>query len=75
MPAVSPNIIVKQLIDAIQQSGGVAAYVSESVRMHPRKFDEIANQAASILRGSTSETMWIILPIPGKRSITRLSEI
>lgn len=38
MPAVSPNIIVKQLIDAIQQSGGVAAYVSESVRTHPRKF-------------------------------------
>lgn len=38
MPAVSPNIIVNQLIEAIQQSGGVAAYVSESVRTHPRKF-------------------------------------
>lgn len=38
MPAVSPNVIVNQLIEAIQQSGGVAAYVSESVRTHPRKF-------------------------------------
>lgn len=38
MPAVSPNIIVNQIINAIQQSGGVAAYVSESVRTHPRKF-------------------------------------
>lgn len=38
MPAVSPNAIVSALIDAIQQSGGVAAYVSESARTHPRKF-------------------------------------
>ncbi|MFQ5685799.1 MAG: HNH endonuclease [Candidatus Scalindua sp.] len=38
MPAVSPNVIVNQLIEAIQESGGIAAYVSESVRTHPRKF-------------------------------------
>lgn len=38
MPAVSSIQIVNELIDAIQQSGGVAAYVSETVRTHPRKF-------------------------------------
>ena len=38
MPAVSPNLIVNQLTNAIQQSGGVAVYVSETVRAHPRKF-------------------------------------
>lgn len=38
MPAVSPKLIVNELIDAIQQSGGVAAYVSSSDRTHPRKF-------------------------------------
>lgn len=38
MPAVSSKLIVNELIDAIQQSGGVAAYVSETVRTHPRKF-------------------------------------
>jgi len=38
MPAVSPNLIVNEIIDAIQQSGGVAAYVSEKVKIHPRKF-------------------------------------
>jgi putative restriction endonuclease len=38
MPAVSPKLIVNELIDAIQQSGGTAAYVSETVRTHPREF-------------------------------------
>lgn len=38
MPAISPNLIVSGLIEAIQQSGGVSSYVSESVRTHPRKF-------------------------------------
>lgn len=38
MPAVSPSQIVNEIIEAIQQSGGVAAYVSESTRTHPRKF-------------------------------------
>lgn len=38
MPAVRPEIIVNEIIDAIQQSGGVAAYISQSVRTHPRKF-------------------------------------
>lgn len=38
MPAVSPSRIVNEIIDAIHQSGGVAAYVSESTRTHPRKF-------------------------------------
>lgn len=38
MPAVSPNVIINQLIEAILESGGITAYVSESVRTHPRKF-------------------------------------
>ena len=38
MPAVSPSQIVDEIMDAIQQSCGVAAYVSESVRSHPREF-------------------------------------
>lgn len=38
MPAVSPSLIVNEIVEAIQQSGGVAAYVSESTRTHPRKF-------------------------------------
>jgi len=38
VPAVSPRRIVNEIIDAIHQSGGVAAYVSESTRTHPRKF-------------------------------------
>lgn len=38
MPAVSPSQIINEIIEAIQQSGGVAAYVSESTRTHPRKF-------------------------------------
>ncbi len=32
MPAVSSAFIVNEVIDAIQQSGGVAAYVAESFR-------------------------------------------
>lgn len=38
MPAVSPSLIVNEIIDAVQQSGGVAAYVSKSTRTQPRKF-------------------------------------
>lgn len=38
MPALSPKVMVAELIDAIQQSGSAAAYVSENVRAHPRKF-------------------------------------
>jgi putative restriction endonuclease len=38
MPAVSPSVIVNEIIEAIQQSGGVAAYVSKSIRNHPRNF-------------------------------------
>ncbi len=38
MPAISPSLIVNELINAVHQSGGVAAYVSESTRAHPRKF-------------------------------------
>lgn len=38
MPAVSPSTIVNEILDAIHQSGGVAAYVSETTRTHPRKF-------------------------------------
>ena len=38
MPAVKPKVIVGEIIDAIQQSGGVAAFVSDTLRTHPRKF-------------------------------------
>lgn len=38
MPAVSPKLIIDEILEAVQQSGGVAAYVSETVRTHPRKF-------------------------------------
>ncbi len=38
MPAVSPAILVDSILNAIQQSGGVGVYVSESVRTHPRHF-------------------------------------
>lgn len=38
MPAVKPKVLVNAVIDAIQQSGGAAAYVSERLRIHPRKF-------------------------------------
>lgn len=38
MPAVSSTFIINEVIDAIQQAGGVAAYVSESVRTQPREF-------------------------------------
>ncbi len=38
MPAVPPRVIVDRIVKAIQESGGVAAYVSETVRTHPRKF-------------------------------------
>ena len=38
MPAVQPRVIVDRIVEAIQESGGVAAYVSETVRTHPRKF-------------------------------------
>lgn len=38
MPAVSPDILVSALLDAIQQSGGAGIYVSGTDRTHPRKF-------------------------------------
>ena len=38
MPAVSSTFIINEVIDAIQQAGGVAAYVSESIRTQPREF-------------------------------------
>ena len=38
MPAISPKVIVNQLLNAVHESGGTGAYVSESVRTHPRKF-------------------------------------
>ena len=38
MPAVIPSLIVNEIIGAIHQSGGVAAYVSKTIRTHPRKF-------------------------------------
>jgi putative restriction endonuclease len=37
MPAVSPKLIVSELIDAVHQSGGVASYISETARTHPKK--------------------------------------
>ena len=38
MPAISPQVIVDKIVEATQESGGVAAYVSETVRTNPRKF-------------------------------------
>jgi putative restriction endonuclease len=38
MPAVSPAILVDSILNAIQQSGGVGLYISDSVRTHPRHF-------------------------------------
>ena len=38
MPAIRPSVLVNEVIEAIQQSGGVAAYTSKSIRDHPRKF-------------------------------------
>ncbi len=43
MPPISPTRLVNEIIDAIHQSGGVSAYISDSVRTHPRKF-EVAYQ-------------------------------
>ncbi len=38
MPAVPPRVIVDRIVKTIQESGGIAAYVSETVRTHPSKF-------------------------------------
>ncbi len=38
MPAINPNVLVNTIIEAIQQSGGTAVYISDSVRTHPRNF-------------------------------------
>lgn len=38
MPAIQPRHFISAILDAIQQSGGTGAYVSESDRVHPRKF-------------------------------------
>ncbi|MDF3130745.1 HNH endonuclease signature motif containing protein [Kiritimatiellaeota bacterium B1221] len=38
MPALSPKIFVRKLLDAFAESGGSGYYVSEAYRTHPRKF-------------------------------------
>ena len=38
MPAVRPSILVNSILDAIQQSGGSAVYLSRSDQAHPREF-------------------------------------
>jgi putative restriction endonuclease len=38
MPAVPPDVIVNAILDAIQQSGGSAIYISGVNRIHPREF-------------------------------------
>lgn len=38
MPSVSPALIIDEIINAVEQSGGTAAYVSGSPQTHPRKF-------------------------------------
>ena len=38
MPVASPTQLVDAVLDAVQQSGGSAVYLSDSVRAHPRKF-------------------------------------
>lgn len=53
MPAVSPSTIVNEILDAIHQSGGVAAYVSETTRTHPRKF--------VISYGDRTYSLWVYI--------------
>lgn len=38
MPAVQPRQLVRSIIEAIQQSGGIGVFSSENERIHPRKF-------------------------------------
>lgn len=38
MPAVSSKFLVNKIIEAIQQSEGVMAYISESNQMYPKKY-------------------------------------
>jgi putative restriction endonuclease len=38
MPAISSAILVDSILNAIQESGGLGIYVSESMRTHPRRF-------------------------------------
>lgn len=38
MPAVAPYVLVNFILDAIQKSGGAGIYLSETDRIHPRKF-------------------------------------
>jgi len=38
MSAVSPTVLVDSILNAIQQSGGIGVYVSQSVQTHPRCF-------------------------------------
>ncbi len=38
MPAISPNVLIDEILGAIQQSGGVGVYVSPNVKTHPRRF-------------------------------------
>lgn len=53
MHAVSPSTIVNEILDAIHQSGGVAAYVSETTRTHPRKF--------VISYGNRTYSLWVYI--------------
>jgi len=38
MPAVAPSVLVNSILNAIQESGGAGIYLSETDRVHPRKF-------------------------------------
>ena len=38
MPAARPGLIVDEIIEAVQQSRGAAAFISQSVRENPRRF-------------------------------------
>lgn len=38
MPPVPPSTLVNQILDAINQSGGRGAFVSDRVQSHPRRF-------------------------------------
>lgn len=38
MPAASPTELVNSILDAVEQSGGSAVYLSDSLQTHPRKF-------------------------------------
>lgn len=53
MPAVSPTELVNSIIEAIQESGGSAVYLSDKLQTHPRKF--------GVQYNDQSFTIWVYI--------------